>query len=126
MSTWKKEVARDLLALGSIPFYILVIVRSLIGDYFLFTYQLLISILLIFLVGIFFKEFNQHLSRAIVLIVFTTIFYNQLIYSVFAILAGIFVLVSLFYLKKTKKEIIFGLIFGSVISFISYYLAQLI
>jgi|TARA_Y100000034_G_scaffold114348_1_gene150384 hypothetical protein len=126
MSIWKKEVARDLLALGSIPFYILVIARSLIGEYYLFTYQLLISILLFFLIGIFFKEFNQHLSRAIVLIVFTIIFYNQLIYTVFAILAGISVLVSLFYLKKTNKEIIFGLIFGSVVSLISYYLAPLI
>ena len=126
MPNWKKEVARDLLALGGIPFFILVMARSLIGDYFLFTYQLLISILLFFLIERLFKEFNQHLSRVIVLIVFTIIFYNQLIYSVFAILIGIFVLISLFYLKKTKKEIIFGLLIGGLVSFISYFLAPLI
>tara|TARA_Y100000310_G_scaffold129409_1_gene128535 strand:+ start:171 stop:548 length:378 start_codon:yes stop_codon:yes gene_type:complete len=119
----KKEIARDLIALGSIPFYILVIARSLIGDYYLFFYQLIIALILLFLVNIIFKNFNQHLSRAFVLVVFTIIFYKQLIYTVFAVIVFLFLLVSLVYLKIDKKEISFGLVLGVISSLIGYYLA---
>ena len=119
----KKEIARDLIALGSIPFYILVIARSLIGDYYLFFYQLIIALILLFLVNIIFKNFNQHLSRAFVLVVFTIIFYKQLIYTVFAVIVFLLILASLVYLKIDKKEINFGLILGIISSLIGYYLA---
>ena len=119
----KKEIARDLIALGSIPFYILVLARSLIGDYYLFFYQLIIALVFLFLVNILFKNFNQHLSRAFVLVVFTIIFYKQLIYTVFAVIVFLFLLVSLVYLKIDKKEISFGLVLGVISSLIGYYLA---
>ena len=125
MQNWKKEAARDLMALGGIPFYILVIARSLIGNHYLFTYQLLISIVFLYLVRIFIK-YNEHLSRAIVLVVFTILFYNQLIYTIFASVVFIFLIISLFYLKIPKKEISFGFLLGIVSSLIAYYLAQLI
>ena len=119
----KKEIARDLIALGSIPFYILVLARSLIGDYYLFFYQLIIALVFLFLVNILFKNFNQHLSRAFVLVVFTIIFYKQLIYTVFAVIVFLLILASLVYLKIDKKEINFGLILGIISSLIGYYLA---
>jgi len=123
MVNWKKEVARDLIALGSIPFYFLVIARSLVGKYFLFTYPLIIGLLFLFLISLFFKKFNPYLSRVFVLIVFTILFYNDMIYSIFAIIAGVLLLVSLFYLKKPKKDIGFGLVFGIIASLIAYYVA---
>ena len=126
MVDWKKEVARDLIALGSIPFYFLVMARSLVGKYFLFTYQLIVGLLFLFLISLFFKKFNPYLSRVFVLIVFTILFYNDMFYSIFAILAGVLLLVSLFYLKKPKKEIGLGFVFGLITSLIAYYLAPLI
>jgi hypothetical protein len=123
---WKKEVARDLLALGSIPFYILVMARSLTGQYYQFTYQLLISIIIISLTQLVIKNYNKHLARTIVIIAFTIIFYNQLIYAIFAITAGIAVIISLIYLKIKNKEIILGTLIGIITSIIAYYLTQLI
>jgi hypothetical protein len=123
---WKKEIFRDLLALGGIPFFLLVIARSFVGGYSTFTYQIVLSLFLISFVGLFFGKFNQHVSRALVLIVFTILFYNQTIYNFFAAFVGILLLFSLIYSKIDKKEIFFGVFLGSIISFISYYLVNLI
>ena len=125
MPDWKKDVARDLLALGSIPFFILVMARSLVGEYYLFIFQTLIALVFIHLVG-WKLEFNRHLARMLVLVFFTILFYNQLIFSVFAILVGLITLLSLFYLKEPMKKVGFGLLFGVLASLIGYYLAPLI
>ena len=41
---WKYEIARDSMAFGSILFYLIVLVRSTIGEYMVFVYQLLIAL----------------------------------------------------------------------------------
>src|SRR3989338_3619595 len=46
---WKKGIARDVMALGSIPFYFIVIIRAIIGKYAIFVYQLLIAAIILFL-----------------------------------------------------------------------------
>ncbi len=125
MANWKKEGARDLLALGSIPFYIIIMARSLVGEYYLFVFQTLIALVFIHLVGLKLK-FNRHLARMLVLIVFTILFYNQSIFTNFAVIIGLITLGSLFYLKESIKKIGFGLIFGTLASLLGYYLAPLI
>ena len=125
MSNWRKEIARDLMALGSIPFYIIVMARSLVGGYHDFVLQTLIALVFIHLVGLKVK-FNRHLARMISLIVFTILFYNQSIYSGFAIVIGLFMFGSLFYLKEHYKKIGFGLLFGVIAVLSGYYLAPLI
>jgi len=125
MPNWKKEVARDLLALGGIPFFILVMARSLVGEYYLFVFQTLIALVFIHLIG-WKLDFNRHLARMLVLVFFTILFYNQFIYSVFVFLVGLITLLSLFYLKEPIKKIGFGLVFGIVASLLGYYLAPLI
>ncbi len=125
MSDWKKEIARDLMALGSIPFYFIVIARSLVGEHYLFAYQTLIALVFIHINGWRLK-FNRHLSRIISLIVFTIIFYNQTIYSIFAVLVGLIMFGSLFYLKESYKKIGYGLIVGVIAVLLGYYLAPLI
>ena len=123
--SWKKESVRDLLALGGIPFFIIVMARSLVGEYYLFVFQTLIALIFIHLVG--FKiNFNRHLARMLVLIVFTILFYNQLVFTSFAIIIGLITLGSLFYLKESFKKIGFGLIFGVIASLLGFYLAPLI
>jgi hypothetical protein len=125
MSDWKNEGARDLLALGSIPFYIIVMARSLVGEYYLFVFQTLIALIFIHLIG-WKLEFNRHLARMFVLIVFTILFYNQSIFSSFAVIIGLITLGSFFYLKESFKKISFGLVFGVIASLLGFYLAPLI
>ncbi|MBT3691028.1 hypothetical protein HOG16_02170 [Candidatus Woesearchaeota archaeon] len=122
---WKKETARDLLALGSIPFFILVMARSLVGEYYLFIFQTLIALVFIHFIG-WKLDFNRHLARMLVLVFFTVLFYNQFIYSVFSVLVGLITLLSLFYLKEPVKKIGFGILLGVLASLLGYYLAPLI
>ena len=61
---WKTEIARDLIALGSIPLYLIVIVRAIIGEYLPFVYQLSIALLLLIILSSIAKNFNQHIARA--------------------------------------------------------------
>ena len=44
---WKYELARDGMAFGSILFYIIIMARSLIGEYMVFVYQLSIAIIIL-------------------------------------------------------------------------------
>ena len=48
MKNWKKEVARDIIAFGSIPFFGIVLARALIGPYWEFVYQIIIAFVLLF------------------------------------------------------------------------------
>ena len=58
---WKYEIARDLMAFGSIIFYLLVLVRSTIGEYMTFVYQLLIAVVVLILLSIIIKNSNYYI-----------------------------------------------------------------
>jgi len=117
---WKEETAYDILAFGSIVFYILVIVRALIGPFFPFIYQLFISLIFLFLISLA-VDFDGYLARGVVLTVFTSIFYNNRMYIVFVILFLIGMITSSFYLRIDKKKIIKGLIMGMIGVILAYY-----
>lgn len=125
MVNWK-EIARDILALGSIPFYFIVIVRAIVGDYAPFIYQLVFALLALFLLCEMNKKANQHIARGLILAVFTSLFYKDTIYTVFAFALLIAMIFSLHYLKTDKKEILNGLIFGAISSAVSYYATSFI
>jgi len=82
---WKKEIARDCLALGSIPFYFIVAVRAVIGKHMLFVYQMIISAIVLFILFKLIKDSNMHIARSLILIIFTSIFYKDLYYTIYAI-----------------------------------------
>jgi len=123
---WIKEIARDWLALGSIPFFILVLARALVGPYWIFVYQLTIAAVLLLLVFLFIKKMNYGVSRILVLFFFTIAFYNSLVYSIFALVVLVLFAGTLHYLKRDKNEIVKGLGIGLVVSGIAYYLATLL
>ena len=123
---WKKEVARDTLALGSIPFYFLVIIRAVIGKYAVFVYQVLIAVIVLFILAKLIKNSNLHIARGLVLFVFTSLFYNDLFYTSFVSLVFLIMLVSSVYLKEEKAKIAKGVLLGVITSLVSYYLAMLI
>ncbi len=115
----KKEVFRDTLALGSIVFYLIVLARALIGSYLPFVYQLVVAFVVIFGLSFVFKGSNNHLSRMLVLVVFTSLFYYTLIYTVFVSLVFILAVYSSYYLKK---DIWKGLVIGVIASLVAYFL----
>ena len=119
---WKKEVARDTLALGSIPFYFIVIIRAVIGQYLIFIYQLLIAALVLFLL-LKIKKSNAHIARGFILAVFTSLFYKENLYTTFAFLLWIVMIISANYLKIKKNEIFNGIIFGIIAGLASYFLS---
>ena len=126
MKDWKKEVARDLIALGGIPFYIIVIVRAVIGKYQPFINQLVIAIIGVLLLSLIIKGSNQYLARGLILVVFTSLFYKEMLYTVFAFLLFIGMIYSAYYRKEKINFIVNGCILGAISSFASYYLSPLI
>lgn len=122
VKNWKKEIARDLLALGSIPFYFIVIIRAIIGKYTPFVYQLVIALLVLVVLSLIFKNSNQYIARMLVLVVFTSLFYKEMLFTIFASLLWLFMIVSTLYLKVKSKEIVKGVFFGIISTTAGYYL----
>ena len=119
----KKEWARDFLALGSWVFYFLVVGRALIKFYRPFTDQILIAGLILLILGFIFKKYDGYVARGLVLVIFTIIFYNHKIFTWFAILVFIGMILSSYIIGNSKKKILLGGIIGGIVSLISYYLS---
>ena len=116
-----KEIARDLLALGSIPFYLLVVIRAIIGKYNIFVYQMLIAALAIFILYFLVKDSNLHIARSLVTVIFTSLFYNEMLYTVFASLIWILLVVAAYYIKRNSWHVSKGIIIGIISSLAGYY-----
>jgi len=123
---WKYEIARDSMAFGSILFYLIVLVRSTIGEYLTFVYQLLIALAFLMLSSFFIKKANHHLARAFVLVVFTSLFYKDAPFTVFAALVWVFMIGSAFYIKENKKSVYRGIVLGIIASLVGYYLSLVV
>lgn len=120
---WKYEIARDSMAFGSILFYLIVIIRAMIGEYMPFVYQLLIAIVILIVSSLIIKNTNHYIARAFVLITFTSLFYKDALFTFFAALLWIFMIGSTFYMKENKKSIFKGIILGIFTALVSYYLS---
>lgn len=126
VKNWKKEVARDIIALGSIPFYFLVIARATVGMYLAFVYQLAIALPVLIVLSFLIKKSNQYIARGFIVVFFTSLFYKSPLYTVFAFLTWAGMIISLRYLKSKNKEVIKGVVVGIISTLISYYLVLLI
>lgn len=123
---WKKEVARDCIALGSIPFYFIVIIRAIIGQYVIFVYQLLIALVVLYVLSFIIKKSDVYSARTFVLWAFTSLFYKHNLYTIFAFVLWVLVVISSNYLKVKKNVIIKGVVLGIISAGIAYYLAPFI
>ena len=119
---WKKEFARDVLALGSWVFYVLVIGRAMIEPYRPFLDQIIIPGIFIITVFAFWKGFDDYIARGFILVVFTILFYESLVYSIFAVTAGLLLIFSSYFVRKNISSIIKGLFIGLVAILIGYFL----
>jgi len=122
---WKKEIARDVLALGSLPFYLIVIIRAIVGKYKPFVYQMVIGLIIIILLSYLFKKTDQYVGRAIPIVFFSSIFYKEPLYTYFACAMLVALIISSSYLLKSKirlEAIIKGIVIGVFSTVITYYL----
>ena len=122
----KKELARDILALGSIAFYFIVIGRALIGPYWAFVYQLLFSAIALLIFSFFIKECDFHLARGLILVVLTIIFYNGARFTIFAVILLFLMIIASLYAGKAKSEALKGLVIGAICAALGYFLAELL
>lgn len=122
----KNEIARDLIALGGLPFYILILVRTTIGSYHDFLFRLLIALVSLFVLTKFIKDANQHIARGLILVVVTSLHYEDLPFTIFAFIVWLIMVYSLTYLKVTRKEIVTGIVFGVISTALGYFLTFLI
>jgi len=121
----KKEVARDLIALGSIPFFILVLVRVfVIGNMTFFNQFLFSGIIFIVLALIFRASFYPGL--ALIVGYFTALNYQASSYTFIASIAYILLIGSLIYLKYDRKKVVYGVFLGVMATFVGNYLVGIV
>ena len=109
MSMEWKEVARDLKALGSLPLYVLVIGRALVGLYWPFVVEMVAALIVVQLLGK-----STYVARFFCVGVFTVLFYQSWVYGMFfAVVAGLF-------LWSVREDIGEGLLVGMAACFVGY------
>ena len=101
MNIDKKEISRDIISLGGIPFLILVLIRVYIADNYNQLFQIVCASILLFLVLLKFKKINYRISMMVILTVFMSVFYNE--YK-FTILTSIVLLIGAYGAKKYLKK----------------------
>ncbi len=111
-----KELARDFLALGSWVFYVLVLVRILIlPEKWTYVNHLFIAGGLILIVDLFLRgKADSYVSRGLVLAFYTSLFYENNLYTIFVILAFVSVVFSSWYVGNNWKKILYGILLGAV------------
>ncbi|MDP6139279.1 MAG: hypothetical protein QGI89_04250, partial [Candidatus Woesearchaeota archaeon] len=92
----------------------------------IFVYQLLIAIIILIISSFIIKNANHHLARAFVLVVFTSLFYKDSLFTVFAVLLWVSMIGAAFYIKENKKSIFKGVFLGIVVALLSYFLSLVI
>jgi hypothetical protein len=122
---WKKELARDFLAFGSWVFFVLVIARAAIKPYRPFVDQMIIAGFLLLIIGFVLKKFDidYYISRGLVLVIFTSIFYEDNLFSFFAILVMIGLVFSSYFVRNSLKRVGLGLVVGGIVSWLSWWFA---
>lgn len=121
MKHWLKEIARDLLALGSIPFYFLVTIRAVVGKYDIFVYEMAIAAIAMLVLYFIFKNSSFHVARAFVAVIFTSFFYKEAVYTTFASIIFILLLISAHYIKRDVVFILRGIIIGVISSLAGHF-----
>jgi hypothetical protein len=112
-SDWKKEFLRDLIAMGGIPFFLLVLVRVYMLDKPEYFNQFFISGAIFLILFLIFKS-NLYSGLGLIVLLFTSKYYNDLQFTIFASIAYALLVGNLFYLKYDWKKIILGILFGLI------------
>lgn len=115
---WRKELARDLAAFGSIPFLVLTVARVLgMG---LYPLQFVLAAVLFFIAK---KLIGADLRAGIgiILLGLTSLFYGSWFFVLFAFLVYSAMIYSLFYLGESKMMVAKGILLGAISAGIAYF-----
>lgn len=123
-NNWRKELARDLIAFGGIPFLVITIVRVSVTQAY-YPMQFIISSALFFILRAVFKA-DLRAGLALIVVTFTSFYYNHPAYTVFASLIYVGIVKSLFYLNKGKKEILKGVFLGAISATAGFFIVRAI
>jgi len=118
------ELARDLIAFGGIPFLILTIARVSVMTIY-YPMQFIVSAALFFVLKAVFKG-DLHAGVAVIVLSFTSLYYGSVLFTTFAFLVYVGVIISLFYLKIDKKEIVKGILLGGISTGVGYLIVKAI
>ena len=116
---WIKTAARDIVAIGGIPFFILVLVRVYLLNNPVYFSQFVISGIVFLGIWFLFKQ-NIYAGLGLIVLTFTSLYYQDLVYSIFGTVAYVFLLGGLFYLKEDTKKIVLGIVLGAFGIGVSY------
>lgn len=122
---WIKETARDILALGSIIFYFLVVGRALVGPFWIFFTFLFSAALTLLIIYYQHKKFDTYLARGIILAMGTSFFYRDLTFTFFAAAVYFLMILSSRYLENGRLKILKGIIFGLISTGAGYLAAEI-
>ena len=89
MTINRPEIARDLMGLGSIPFFVIATVRIAMAGNFLELFHITAALVLLGLLSIRVKEVHFHTARIVILVIFTSVFYGDYYYLAFACLVAL-------------------------------------
>ena len=117
-SNWKKDLARDFISLGGLPFFAIVLVRVYILEQPNYFSQFVIAGIVFLLSFIFLKQ-NVYSGLALIALYFTANHYQDIKYTIFGTLIYFAIIGSLVYLKEDKKKVILGIVIGAIGIFIS-------
>lgn len=120
-----REFARDIIALGSPIFFLLVLIRiSMIPKYDYLSQFLIAGVL--FLILMFLFKANLYSGLGIIVLIFTSLYYDYNLFTIFGVLVYSLLFFSLIYLKNEKSKVFRGFLFGLISSGVSYYAVKLI
>ena len=103
---WKKEAGRDILALGSIPFFIIILARVYILSDWSYLGMFAVSGIVFGILAIFFQS-EHHLGLGLIAAILTSQHYKKLLFTTSALLLYTGMVYSAIYLKiKTKRIIV--------------------
>ncbi len=123
--TWHKEIARDIISLGSIVFYFLVVGRALVGPFWVFLTFLSSAAVVLFILYLLQREFELYIARGIILAIGTSYFYGDFIFTLFAAAVYILMVISSSFLGNSTVKIIKGIIFGLISTGVGYLIAEI-
>lgn len=114
-----KRSARDIIALGGIPFFVLVVIRIWILRNPEYLFQFLIGGFLVLLL-VPFLDLDYYAGLSVVVAFFLSLYYGDVLFAVFASVALVLVFFSLVFTGVDKKKVFGGAVVGILASAISF------
>lgn len=108
---WKTELARDFVALGGLPFFVLVLIRVWILDNLTYFMQFFVAGVVVGVIWIFVRQ-NYYVALSFVALFFTGMYYADFVYWVFGSIVWIGVVGCSWYLSRNWKKVVVGILVG--------------